>query len=270
MTKPKLFRITSVAKYADNHRNVPVEWFVRYRPVPLFGPKGSTGLGYRDVMDCGGGEFAYPLPDGVCDTRRGLAVDEMFTEEEVNAFVKQAKTWKNFPDVTITEVELPLASNTRKMSAMPRGVCSWGWESRVLGYFDVGGCELMNEEEMENRRAIKRAEKNMAIKIIEEISEMTNYEGVYSPYGDFYDSVYEDLDDNVGNVIRSGKAAETLDNNPERTDEWFTPYMDDPSVIAHLLIRSIKRDRARMRKLIAEGKITPDVAALWFPESAPQ
>jgi hypothetical protein len=124
----------------------------------------------------------------------------------------------------------------------------------------------MSEEEMENRRAIKRVEKNRAVEIIELISAMTNCEGAFdssfkntSAEDDiiWQEAKHEVLLQNDNDILRSGKAAKALDKDMTYA-RYSDTYMDDPFVVAHLLFRSIKRSQRREREREGAGTAGAD------------
>ena len=85
MNKIKMCKVIETVDL-DSRKDVLCTWFVISRKRPLFGPSGSLGLGYAQVIDdYGSGETKE------CRA----AVEELFTESEALTFVKFARTRLN-------------------------------------------------------------------------------------------------------------------------------------------------------------------------------
>lgn len=105
MRVAKLFYAsTIVPKYAD-YRNVRFDWFVGKRPVKL-------GVHYAGVIE------RYESLDHDSRLYAEAAIDEMFTEAEVQAFAAWLQELHGV-GCDIVEVALPIPGNERPISGVP-------------------------------------------------------------------------------------------------------------------------------------------------------
>jgi len=142
----KLFHVRSVASRLHGHRDVWIDWFVTRRACPLFGQTGSLGVLYADAIK--GYDPCNPSIGYVED-----ALEELFTEDEANAFVAWVKRHRHDQTATIRPAELPFAANSIGLGGVAFGSngdpdCLEMWSApdfdlpfKVCGHYDIRHCE---------------------------------------------------------------------------------------------------------------------------------
>jgi hypothetical protein len=140
----KLFCVRTAVKEFHGHRNVMLEFFVEGRKQRLFGPDGSLGIAYSDVIK------DYDVSDYCARYAEG-AVEECFTEAEANEFIAWTKQHRNDHGAMITPVTLPISKNSMGCGAVPVGGLvdhlmvgeaeDYDLPFKVYGYFDLRQCE---------------------------------------------------------------------------------------------------------------------------------
>jgi hypothetical protein len=145
LNKLKLFGISSLVANLHGYNDVSVEWFVDERPQRLFGPDGSLGISYSDLVK------SYDASDPHAGYAE-IAVEEYFTEAEAEAFTAWAKVHRHDDTATTSPASLPVANNIMPLSAIPCGGGSdflltgeaddYDLSFKVHGYYDAKLCEF--------------------------------------------------------------------------------------------------------------------------------
>jgi hypothetical protein len=110
----QLFEISTKIANLHGYKDVVVDWFVEHRAQCLFGPNGSLGVAYADVITDYEHAYDKHYAEG--------AVEEYFTEDEANAFVAWLKANRNGSENTTVEAKsLPIPNNIMGLGATPFG-----------------------------------------------------------------------------------------------------------------------------------------------------
>jgi hypothetical protein len=117
---------------------VTIHWFVNKRERPLFGPGGSLGIEYRDVItDYDPNDM---LPEG--------AVEELFTEAEAKAFCEFLNAHRDYTNTEIKPYsKFPISNSMMGLGATPMGggidnlmtgdAPDYNLPFKVYGYYDL-------------------------------------------------------------------------------------------------------------------------------------
>jgi hypothetical protein len=153
-TMPELFHVQSKIANMHGYKNVAIDWFVRRRAQPLFGESGSSGVEYGRVIT------NYDATDPYAE----LAVEEMFTKDEAEAFQTFARTKRNDATAAIKPAKLPIANNIIGCGEIPAGggpdflmisdSPDYDLPFKVWGFYDVRGYEF-DETAPGARRAVR-------------------------------------------------------------------------------------------------------------------
>ncbi len=134
----KLFHIHSRTNNLRGYKDVPIDWFVEKRERPLFGPNGSLGVAYQEVIE------KY---DARQHDYAEMALEGYFTEAEAGAFVDWVRAHRNDDTAMVEQKSLPIANNIMGFIAIPVGggqdfltisnSSDYDLPFKVCGYFDV-------------------------------------------------------------------------------------------------------------------------------------
>jgi hypothetical protein len=156
-TMPELFHVRSKIANMHGFKNVAIVWFVDMRAQPLFGENGSLGVEYGHVIT----NYDATDRDFCCAE---LAVEEMFTKDEAEAFQAFVRAKRNDATATIEPAKLPIANNIMGYGAIPTGGGpdflmigdrpDYDLPFKVWGFYDVRGYEF-DEKAPGARRAVR-------------------------------------------------------------------------------------------------------------------
>ena len=142
---PELFQIKTTRANFRGYKNVMFWWFVETRDKKLFGPDGSLGVEYRDVI-------ADYEPDPDSGPYAEGAVEELFTAAEAKAFVEYLNRYPEGSNTTAERYDLPMPKNMAGFGANPVGgavgnigpfdVDDHGLPIKIFGYYDLEECEF--------------------------------------------------------------------------------------------------------------------------------
>ncbi len=134
----KLYAVTTTAPELFEHKDVEINWFVSERQLPVERPYAELISNYD------------PADDNVCYPK--LAIDELFDEAEVAAFVAWLKVNRGADDedTKVSEAKLPIAITGIGYRAIPVGGGTGFLREladgtqlgfAVAGYYDLRHCE---------------------------------------------------------------------------------------------------------------------------------
>jgi hypothetical protein len=142
-----MYWLSSSAPNLRGYKDVTIRWFVERRGNKLFGPGGSLGVAYQDVIkdydpDHDGGPYAED------------ALEELFTESEAKAFAKflNAHRSNQYADHEIDTEWFPIPNNLAGYGANALGgscdnlcisdAADYDLPFKIYGYYDLWGCEF--------------------------------------------------------------------------------------------------------------------------------